>query len=225
VQDFAFTTLCNLTPHQLNFVGPDNNTYMTLDPDPRGAARCDVTRRTVGEAVIDQQTSVPINSIAYGDVYGLPDPADNTLYVVSLPVAQALRNLRDDIMVVDELCRDTAGRIIGARALSRLSEIKEPSQYIVTEIWRQRVGSPSIWQGRERGGRNVTICYGLGEVNVYCADATVEDIFETAPVLTLQHGDETDGYISYPDLRRLLSGQVALPPRFTSAAMAGNNGR
>ena len=50
------------------------------------------------------------------DVYDLPSPQPDTIYIVSRLVAEATR--REDLYIVDDAVRDENGRIIGCRALA-----------------------------------------------------------------------------------------------------------
>jgi hypothetical protein len=63
--------------------------------------------------------SVPVNQTRFGEVFGLPEPQPDTIYVVSALVAQAVPD-RSDVFVVDDTVRDEQGRIIGCRALAHV---------------------------------------------------------------------------------------------------------
>ena len=103
----------NLTPHALNLVTDSG----TVTVPPSGAvARVTVTREPAGTVTLDG-VSVPLYRTTYGAVEGLPDPAPDTLYVVSAVVAAAARD-RDDLVVPDDLVRDEQGRVVGARGLA-----------------------------------------------------------------------------------------------------------
>jgi hypothetical protein len=54
-----------------------------------------------------------------GQVVDLPEPQDDTLYIVSRAVAEAARD-RDDLVVPDNVIRDDQGRVIACRALARV---------------------------------------------------------------------------------------------------------
>lgn len=64
-------------------------------------------------------TTIPINKTEFGEVEGLPLPQPYTYYVVSMLVAQAMKD-RQDILIVDNTVRDEKGRITGAIAFARL---------------------------------------------------------------------------------------------------------
>ena len=110
--------IINLTPHALNLmpagpIGP----VVTIPPSGQ-VARCAVDRVQVGTVTIDG-ISVPVNQTRFGEVSGLPDPQPNTIYVVSVIVAQAVPD-RWDVFIPDDAVRDDQGRVIGARALTHI---------------------------------------------------------------------------------------------------------
>lgn len=107
--------LVNLTPHEINIITPEGE----IKIQPSGVvARVSVTRETVGEITVDGKT-IPIYKNKFGQVENLPDPAPETIYIVSSIVAQAVPD-RTDVMVPDDPVRDEAGRIIGAKGLARV---------------------------------------------------------------------------------------------------------
>lgn len=108
----------NLTPHSINLMpegvgGP----VMTIHPSGQ-VARCVVSRRQVDTIIVDG-LPVPVNRTQLGEVVGLPDPQDDTVYVVSSLVAQAVPD-RADVLIVDDAVRDDMGNVIGAKALAHV---------------------------------------------------------------------------------------------------------
>lgn len=107
--------IINLTPHELNLIIGDKEIRIL----PSGIiARCEVTRQQIDSIIVDS-VEIPINKAVFGKVENLPEPQDNTIYVVSSLVAQAVPH-RNDVFVPDDTVRDDQGRIIGARALARV---------------------------------------------------------------------------------------------------------
>lgn len=106
-------TIVNLTPHSINFLDGDNNPILTVEPSGT-VARAKQTRTLCGHIA-----GIPVNQCAYGQVQGLPEPAKETIYVVSAITAQACPE-REDIYIVDDSVRDSNGRIIGVRALAHI---------------------------------------------------------------------------------------------------------
>ncbi|WP_053958111.1 hypothetical protein [Sulfobacillus thermosulfidooxidans] len=107
--------LINLTPHAIHFMA--NETTLTIEPCGT-VARCAVTRHVTGYLTI-QGVTIPVTRTQFGAVEGLPNPAPDTLYIVSALVAQACPD-RDDLVIPDDTVRDDAGRIIGCRALAHV---------------------------------------------------------------------------------------------------------
>ena len=50
---------------------------------------------------------------------GLPEPQENTLYIVSALVAGACKN-RDDLVVPNDIIRDEEGKIVGCKNLAKI---------------------------------------------------------------------------------------------------------
>lgn len=108
--------IINLTPHTINFVGQDNTIVASIPSS--GVARAAQRRKIVDIIEIDGIT-LPIARCTYGDVQGLPDPMDDTIYIVSAITAQAVPT-RPDVFIVDDSVRDESGRIIGVRGLAHV---------------------------------------------------------------------------------------------------------
>jgi hypothetical protein len=94
----------NLTPHIIHLPG------MSLEPC-KMVSRCTEKTIRVGEFL-----GIELITREYGDVTDLPEPAEGTLYIVSMLVRQALPH-RQDIASPGDLIRDTNGQIIGAKNL------------------------------------------------------------------------------------------------------------
>lgn len=106
-------TIINLTPHAITFLDENNSVLATVEPSGV-VARAAQTRDRISEV-----NGIPVNQCSYGEVTGLPDPQDGTIYLVSALTAQACRN-RNDVFITDDAVRDDAGRIIGCRAIARI---------------------------------------------------------------------------------------------------------
>lgn len=108
--------IVNLTPHTINFVGQDNAIVASIPSS--GIARATQHRQIV-DTVVANGITLPIARCTYGDVQGLPEPMDDTIYIVSAITAQAVPT-RPDVFIVDDSVRDENGRIIGVRGLAHI---------------------------------------------------------------------------------------------------------
>lgn len=106
------TDIKNLTPHSIVVILSDDIRYVITPSDT--VARCTATTETIGEV-----NGIPLTKTSYGEVYGLPSPRDNTIYIVSSVVAQALPN-RDDLFIPNEIVRDANGKVIGCKSFGRV---------------------------------------------------------------------------------------------------------
>ena len=105
--------IVNLTPHAVHIMDADNNVIRTIEPSKK-VARLKTT--TVITGCIDD---IPITETVFGEVENLPQPKEDTVYIVSALIAQAAINRRD-IFIPNESVRDNKGRIIGCRSLGRI---------------------------------------------------------------------------------------------------------
>lgn len=108
--------IVNLTPHALNFIGADDETVLTVPSS--GVARAKQFRFDVGNVEAGGAV-LPVMHTTYGEVEGLPEPEEGTIYVVSALTAQAMPE-RADVYITDNPVRDEAGRIIGCRGLAHV---------------------------------------------------------------------------------------------------------
>lgn len=112
--------LVNLCPHPITLIGP-NDERVTIPPDPAGPARCEILSVFIGEINAEGVPfAIPVRGTMLGTVTSLPPRQEGVVYIVSRQVAEACPN-RDDLFIVDQTVRDEQGRIIGARALARIS--------------------------------------------------------------------------------------------------------
>jgi hypothetical protein len=113
--------IVNLTPHPVTLVGDGGLT--TILPSGK-VARVATTEAEVGNVEVNGVV-VPLVTTTYGKVMldsvmadkELPDPAENTWYIVSRVVRSACPD-RNDLLVPTRFTRDQAGNIIAAHALS-----------------------------------------------------------------------------------------------------------
>jgi hypothetical protein len=100
-----------LTPHTINV---RNMSGVTDEILPSGqVARVTTSQKQVALLMNGPNGGVPINKTLYGAVEGLPEPAPDTLYLVSSLVASVVK--RPDVISPDtgkSAIRDADGKII-----------------------------------------------------------------------------------------------------------------
>lgn len=102
--------IVNLTPHAITIVSPDGGKTVI---DPSG----EIARVTETHTPAGTVDGVPIVTVTYGEVTGLPAGDGECAYIVSALVAAALPH-RSDLLVPVGQIRDEAGRIAGCTGLS-----------------------------------------------------------------------------------------------------------
>lgn len=109
-----FVELENLTPHEIRVYDKENTCIYSIP-----------SSGIVPRVVQDQEAMYRLNDLFevkktyFKEVIEMPDPKPNTVYIVSLVVGQALKNLRHDIVVPDSgpksVIRDENGQVKGVR--------------------------------------------------------------------------------------------------------------
>lgn len=100
-------TFVNCTPHDIYEV-----TTHTLFKRSDSIARCNTVK--------DQYSmlnDIPMYSVSYGEVTGLPKAKDEVFYIVSMLVKQALPS-RSDLVCPGDLVRDVEGKPIGCHGFT-----------------------------------------------------------------------------------------------------------
>ena len=103
--------IINLTPHDVNLLLEDDVIVFKSE----GIAR--VQQKEVLDEYFDR---VPIYKNKYGEVEGLPEEKDGVYYIVSFVVANALKDKRNDLLIVTKTERNEKGQIIGCYGFARL---------------------------------------------------------------------------------------------------------
>lgn len=99
--------IVNLTPHEINIVGEHN---MNIPPSGQLARVAEMTE-TIGNV-----NGIPLIHKTFGKVEGLSEPQPDTVFIVSLLVAQAVR--REDVITIGETVRNDKGQVVGAKSLA-----------------------------------------------------------------------------------------------------------
>lgn len=106
--------IVNLTPHVIEVRLPSGDSRAIL---PSGV----VARVTSRAEVQDSLLGIPVVTTVYGEPQGIPEPAEDTVYLVSALVLSAVK--RTDVYAPDtgpeSVVRDEAGKIVAVRRLIR----------------------------------------------------------------------------------------------------------
>jgi len=108
--------LINCTPHPV-VLQPAEGWSITLEPS--GIVARAATARVADQVIMVEDMPITIYRVEFGEVQELPEPQEDTLYIVSSIVARACPDRRD-LVVPDDTIRDAEGRIVAARALARV---------------------------------------------------------------------------------------------------------
>lgn len=127
-------TIVNRTPHEVVVLRPQDGAWD--DPDAaRATGHVEVARYpSVGEvrakarrmrvdAIESAGGAVPVFSVSFGELTGLPDPQPGVFHIVSRIAAEAaLESLRPvgDLLIPDGVVRGPDGQPIGCCSFSRL---------------------------------------------------------------------------------------------------------
>lgn len=106
--------IINLTPHTINIVTEDGGARFDIMPSGT-VARCEQQQVLMGVV-----NDIPVYQSLFGAVQDLPDMREDTLYITSSLVANALKDSRKDLVVPCSYVRDGGGRIIGCQGLARV---------------------------------------------------------------------------------------------------------
>ena len=104
----------NLTPYEVVIVKGEYNTqFVTIEPSET-VATISYETTTLGEF-----EGIPTIEKEYGEVEGLLEPKDDTIYIVSPIVAQRVPE-RKDVFILGASVKDDMGRIIGCKNLTHI---------------------------------------------------------------------------------------------------------
>lgn len=108
----AEVKVVNCTPHTIN-VAAANGAVVDI-PASGIVPRCSSTVEVVGEV-----SGITVTRQVMGDVVDVPEPAENTIFVVSRLVASACPE-RHDFVIPGPMVRDEEGRVVGCNGFSVL---------------------------------------------------------------------------------------------------------
>lgn len=104
--------IINLTVHDIVIIKGEK---AEIIPPSGRVARCKTE-----EILIGKVNGVEIYKIKYGDVTGLPPADKNTVYVTSALVAQAVKDIRNDVLIPKDFVRNDKGVIVGCKSLAQV---------------------------------------------------------------------------------------------------------
>ena len=104
--------IVNCTPHAINLLFNDDSG--TIIP-PSGVTPTVEMIRTKTESI----NEIDVHMVTSGPVSGMPDAAEDTIYIVSQLVANAAPQRRDLVFPLD-LIRDDKGRVVGCRGFGQV---------------------------------------------------------------------------------------------------------
>ena len=109
---FGSDTFFNLTPHPINLEG------VGVIPSD-GVLRVSTTKK-----VVEKLAGIDVVITTFDEIEGYNLPRQDNCgfihYIVSLPCAQALKGLRNDIYITDAPIRNDEGIIIGCKRLGKI---------------------------------------------------------------------------------------------------------
>ena len=100
----------NLTPQKVNIYGKDKKLLLSVEPE-NVSANC-----TQKKVICGYVGEVPVYHTVFGQVFDVPMPKENTIYIVSQDVANAVK--RSDVYCLGSEIRDKQGYMIGYEGLS-----------------------------------------------------------------------------------------------------------
>ncbi|WP_296813842.1 hypothetical protein [uncultured Megasphaera sp.] len=114
--------LVNLTPHTINVLDDDCRPVCDIPVSGLPIPRC-----SQGQLFAGNINGIIITKQIFGAVENLPEPKENTYYVVSRMVAEAMPE-RGDLLVPGPLVRNADGQPCGCRGLSVIDELDKKEQ-------------------------------------------------------------------------------------------------
>ncbi len=127
-------SLINLTPHDINIITSevifdseskhyllkDKNSLEQVTIKSSGIARCKQEENYECSIVSENGNGIPIYSISFGEIQGLPEEKEGIIYIVSAIVLNAAKSQgRKDCVCVTHTVYDENNRVIGCSAFSR----------------------------------------------------------------------------------------------------------
>lgn len=103
----------NMTPHNVNILDDRGEVIRVYKA---GQSQIRLSSSLVKDIPLEDGT--PTVKTIFGDPEGLPEFREDTFFIVSQMIKNALPN-RSDLLVPSEVVRDSTGTIIGCKSLSK----------------------------------------------------------------------------------------------------------
>ena len=100
----------NLTPHEINLITEEFTQNFPPSGEVARVAQVPVGGEDI--SIPGEKIVVPTVRMEYGELKGLPEPVDETYFIVS-GVVQSAAPERKDLLAPGEQFRDKDGRVIG----------------------------------------------------------------------------------------------------------------
>jgi len=106
--------LFNLCPHVVKVMLSEKDNEIAIIPQSGMVARINKLPPDM-----EKHAGLSISREVYGEVYGIPDPIDNALFIVSGPVINMLNDSRNDVVAIGRQLRNDNGDSVSAMGLRR----------------------------------------------------------------------------------------------------------
>lgn len=105
----------NLTSQTAVFYNENNEIILKIEPEEKHAY-CKKIRKDVGY-ITANDIKIKVWKHEYGEVINLPEPEEDTIFIVPVSVAKACPD-REDVFIGDEFVKDKDNNYIGLRSLA-----------------------------------------------------------------------------------------------------------
>lgn len=102
--------LKNYTPHDITFVDAEGVVVRTLTPD---CSNEQLPRVTVSSELVGEIEGYPLYRSVFGEPVNLPEPEEDTVFIVSNLVKEAAKLLGRTDFVAPRTVRNDKGQILG----------------------------------------------------------------------------------------------------------------
>ena len=188
----------NLTPHEITLIDDQGNVKMKIPPSGQVV-------RVKSEQQVNRELEdgVKIYDTVFTEIEGLPEKKEDTIYIVSTLVLQALKANgieRDDVVAPNtspgQVVRDENGRIIGVKSFQRLGSTAKKKAIILD------AGSAKVaWVIKVEGD------------SVKAKEGELVELLENANKLAWMYGDYKVKVVEDPEMIKKIEDYMARSER------------